>query len=112
MPNHNCGTEKKYVENFFKVKHMTFKRVNSFVYLGTLITADNNISAEINRSYFGMVNMLKTKNMNRKHKLIIYKTLIRPVVMYGAETWVLSKADDSRLGVFERKILTHSLPAI
>jgi hypothetical protein len=35
-----CGTKKKYVENVFKVKNMTFERVNSFVYLGTLITAD------------------------------------------------------------------------
>ena len=43
-----CGTKKKYVENVFKVKHMAFERVNSFVYLGTLIIADNNISAEIN----------------------------------------------------------------
>jgi hypothetical protein len=25
--------------------------------------------------------------------------------MYGAETWVMSKADELRLGVFERKIL-------
>jgi hypothetical protein len=25
--------------------------------------------------------------------------------MYGVETWVLSKADELRLGVFERKIL-------
>ena len=25
--------------------------------------------------------------------------------MYGAETWVLSKVDELRLGVFERKIL-------
>ena len=25
--------------------------------------------------------------------------------MYGAETWVLSKADELHLGVFERKIL-------
>jgi hypothetical protein len=25
--------------------------------------------------------------------------------MYGADTWVLSKADKLRLGVFERKIL-------
>ena len=25
--------------------------------------------------------------------------------MYGAETWVLSKADELLLGVFERKIL-------
>jgi hypothetical protein len=25
--------------------------------------------------------------------VIIYKTLIKPVLMYGAETWFLSKAD-------------------
>jgi len=37
--------------------------------------------------------------------VIIYKTLIKPVLMYGAKTWVLSKADELRLGVFERKIL-------
>ena len=43
-----CCTKKKYLENVFKVKHMTFERVNSFVYLGTLITADNKISAKIN----------------------------------------------------------------
>ena len=84
------------------------------MYLGTLITTDNNASAEINnrialanRSYFGLVNILKAKNINRKYKVIIYKTLIKPVLVYGAETWVLSKADELRLGVFERKILTH-----
>jgi hypothetical protein len=82
------------------------------VYLGTLITTDNNTSAEINnritlanRSYFGLVNILIDKNINRKHKLIIYKTLIKPVLMYVSDTWVLSKADELRLGVFERKIL-------
>jgi hypothetical protein len=37
--------------------------------------------------------------------VIIYKTLIKPVLMYGAEAWVLSKVDETRLGVFERKIL-------
>jgi hypothetical protein len=82
------------------------------VYLGTLITADNNTSAEINnritlanRSYFGLVNIIQAKNINRKYKVIIYKTLIKPVLMFGAETWVLSKADELQLGVFERKIL-------
>jgi hypothetical protein len=107
-----CGTKKKYAENVFKVKHMTFERVHSFVYLGTSVTTDNNTSAEINnritlanRSYFGLVNILKAKNINRKNKVIIYKTLIKPVLMYEAETWVLSKAVELRLGVFERKIL-------
>jgi len=82
------------------------------VYLETLITTDNNTSAEINnrialanRSYFGLVNILKAKNINRKCKVIIYKTLIKPVLMYGAETWVLSKVDELRLGVLDRKIL-------
>jgi hypothetical protein len=81
------------------------------VYIGTLITANNSISAEINnrntlanRSYFGKLNTLKAENINIKHKVTIYKT-IKPVLMYGAETWVLSKADELRLGVFETKIL-------
>ena len=89
---------------------------NNFVYLGTLITTDNNTSAEINngialanRSYFGLMNILKAKNINRKYKVIIYKTLIKPVLMFGAETWVLSKADELRLGVFERKNIKKNL---
>jgi len=82
------------------------------VYLGTLITADNNTSAIINnritlnnRSYFGLVNILKATNIDRVYKVVIYKTLIKPVLMYGVETWVLSKANEFHLGVFERKIL-------
>jgi hypothetical protein len=31
--------------------------------------------------------------------------LIRPVLAYVSETWVLSKSDEAILGVFERKIL-------
>ena len=31
-----CGNTKKNVEKVFKVKHMTYERVNSFKYLGTL----------------------------------------------------------------------------
>ena len=107
-----CGTKKKHVESTSKVKHMTFKRVNSFVYLGALITTDNNTSSKINnritlanRSYFQLVNILKAKSINRKYKMIIYKTLIKPVLMYGVDTWILSKADGLCLGVFERKIL-------
>jgi len=35
----------------------------------------------------------------------LYETLIRPVLAYGSETWILSKSDEARLGVFERKAL-------
>jgi hypothetical protein len=40
-----------------------------------------------------------------KNKVKLYKTLIRPVLVYGSETWVLSKSDQSVLSAFERKIL-------
>jgi hypothetical protein len=38
-------------------------------------------------------------------KFKIYKTLIRPVVLYGSESWTLTKADEEKLSTFERKIL-------
>jgi hypothetical protein len=31
--------------------------------------------------------------------------LIRPLLAHGSDTWVLSKSDEGRLGVFERKVL-------
>jgi hypothetical protein len=49
--------------------------------------------------------MLKSKNIRRSVKMQIYKTLKRPVVTYGSETWTLTKSDENLLRIFERKIL-------
>ena len=58
------------------------------MFLGTLITTDDNTSAEINnrialanRSYCGLVNILKAKKINRKYKVIIYRTLTLRLLM-------------------------------
>jgi len=34
----------------------------------------------------------------------LYKTIIRPVVLYGAEAWTLTKKEEQALLIFERKI--------
>jgi len=35
----------------------------------------------------------------------MYKILIRPVLTYASETWTLSKTNEWRLSLFERKVL-------
>ncbi|XP_062549913.1 uncharacterized protein LOC134214591 [Armigeres subalbatus] len=86
--------------------------VEEFVYLGSLVTADNDTSREIrrrivagNRTYFGLRKTLRSNRVRRRTKLTIYKTLIRPLVLYGHETWTMLVEDQRALGVFERKVL-------
>ena len=43
--------------------------------------------------------------IHRRSKLQIYKTLIRPVGTYGAETWMLTAMGENALRRFERKVL-------
>jgi hypothetical protein len=40
-----------------------------------------------------------------KSKLKLYWSVIRPIVAYGCETWVLKENIIPRLSMFERKIL-------
>jgi hypothetical protein len=35
----------------------------------------------------------------------VYKTIIRPVVIYGNETWMMNITHEEKLNIFERKIL-------
>jgi hypothetical protein len=49
--------------------------------------------------------MLKSKSISRRSKLKIYKTLIRPIVTYGAETQTLTDTQEKALRWFERKVL-------
>jgi hypothetical protein len=39
------------------------------------------------------------------HKVKIYKTVIKPCVIYGAELWTLTKKDEDVLATWERKML-------
>jgi len=80
--------------------------------LGSLIDANNDISVEIkkrillaNIGFYGLKRQFRSQFLSIKNKIKLYKTLIRPVLAYGSETWVLSKPDEARLGVFERKVL-------
>jgi len=89
-----------------------FESVDSFTYLGSLVTGDSNVSEEItshfivtNRSYFGLKLLLKSQLLSRKTKILTYRTLVRPIVTYATETWTVTKDNERRLRIFIRKIL-------
>lgn len=89
-----------------------FEVVEEFVYLGTLLTCDNDVTREVkrriaaaNRAFYGLRNQLRSRSLQTKTKFALYKTLILPVALYGHETWTLKEADRRAFGVFERKVL-------
>ena len=43
--------------------------------------------------------------LSKNLKIKIYKTIILPVVLYGRETWFLTLREESRLRVFENRML-------
>jgi hypothetical protein len=89
-----------------------FEVLKEFVYLGSLMTPTNDVSLELqrriqsaNRYFFGLRKHLQSSLISRQTKFTIHKTLIRPVLLYGSETWVLTKREENQLLVFERKVL-------
>jgi hypothetical protein len=88
-----------------------FEVVKEFVNLGSLMAPTNDVSLEIqrriqtaNRCFFGLRIHLQSSHLSRQTKFTIHKTLIRPVLLYGSETWVLTKREENQLHVFERKV--------
>jgi hypothetical protein len=76
--------------------------VDSFVYLGSCITVDNNEYMEIqgrlmlaNKAYFSLVAVMRRADIHIKTKIMMYKTLIRSVLMYGCETWLLPQKSEN-----------------
>jgi hypothetical protein len=57
-----------------------------------------------NRTYFAAISLFRNRLLSRATKIRLYKTLIRPVVTYGAETWTMTKKEEQALLIFERKI--------
>ena len=98
--------------NNIRIGDDEFDVVHNFVYLGSCVNNTNDITQEIkrrimlaNRTLYGLSRILRSKFVRRNTKVKIYKTLIIPVLMYGVESWVLTQADESMLGILERKVL-------
>ena len=89
-----------------------FQVIHSFIYLGSDVNCNNDISEEIqkrilaaNSCFHGLRKHLRSHLTSKNTKILMYKVLIRPVLTYASETWTLYKTNERRLSLFERKLL-------
>jgi len=74
--------------------------------------ADNKMNIEIverivkcNKAYYANAKLIKSKFLKKNTTMKIYKTMIRPVVMYWWETWTVTEKGEKSLRIFERQVL-------
>ena len=74
-----------------------YEKVESFKYLGAVMTSLNEIETEIkskiavgNKCYYALGPIIKRRSISQSIKIRLYKTIIRSALTYGAETWMLT----------------------
>ena len=94
------------------MNEFNFEVVQSFKYLGSIINVSNDIEEEIqirtsqgNKCFYALRHLFKSSLLSRSTKFRLYRTMVRPIVMYGCETWTLTNRLENTLNVFERKML-------
>ena len=91
------------------------ERVNTFKYLGATLAENGDLAAEMtHRIQTGWQNwkrvsaysgILCDRRIGLKVMGKVYKTVVRPAMMYGAETWAVKKAQEKKLDVAEMRML-------
>ena len=84
----------------WKIDRETMKIVTDFIFLGSKIAADGEVSNEIKRHLLlgrkQMINLdsiLKSRDITSQTNVHIDKAMIFPVVMYGCKNWTIKKAE-------------------
>ena len=86
----------------------TVETVADFIFLGSKITVDGDCSHEIKRCLLSgrkvMTNLdsiLKSRDITLPTKVHLVKAMVFPVVVYGCESWTVTKAERQRIDAFE-----------
>lgn len=109
------NTKKQGSRRKMKINKYEFEEVSSFKYLGVRIGNAEEINEKIlaaNKASFAQKNVLKDKRISTKTKIKVYRTMIRPILTYAAETMTLTMQEESKLRIFERRILRRIMGGI
>ena len=86
----------------------TVETVTDFIFEGSKITTDGDCSHEIKRHLLHgrkaitiLDSLLKSRNITLPKKVHLVKVMVFPVVMYGWESWTITKAEHWKIDAFE-----------
>ena len=86
----------------------TVETGSDFIFLGSKITADGDCIHEIRRCLLpgrkvmtNLDSILISRDITLPTKVHLVKAMVFPVVMYGCESWTITKAECQRIDAFE-----------
>ena len=92
----------------WQIDEETVGTVSDFIFGGSKITADGDCSHEIKRRLLlgrrvmtNLDGILKSRDITLPTKVHLVKAMVFPVVMYGCESWTITKAESRRINAFE-----------
>ena len=98
------------------VKNKALENVQEFKYLGSYLTADGGIEREIltrialaSAAFQKLRTIWNSREMSVTTKLKLYKSNVRSVLLYAAETWRTNTRIESKLRGFEGRCLRRIL---
>ena len=91
----------------WQVDGETMETVIDFIFGGSKITADDDCSHEIKRCLplgrkvmTNLDSILKSRDITLPTKIHLVKTIVFPVVIYGCESWTITKTEHGRTDSF------------
>jgi hypothetical protein len=95
-----------------KLNGRIYEIFDNFKYVGALARSQNKTETDIKdkiaagkRCFPAFNKMLGTRHLSKNMKIRTFKTIIRPIIFYGSETWTITGKMVSTLMTLEIKIL-------
>ncbi|TWW79207.1 hypothetical protein D4764_10G0002370 [Takifugu flavidus] len=105
--------DRKKVECLLRVKEEILPQVEEFKYLGVLFTSEGRMEREIDRRIGAASAVMRAlhwsvvvkRELSRKAKLSIYRSIFVPTLPYGHELWVMTERTRSQVQAAEMSFL-------
>ena len=99
-----------------KIDDENIEQVTEFKYLGVDIHCNGYQEIEINnrvdkamKIFHAMgQSFINKKEISRKTKINVFKTIYRPILTFGCETWILNKQQKSKIQAVEMRYLRRT----